>query len=294
MYNKRALPGVGFEYLDLDLSTMPDDQIREFGKNLIEDNVVLVRNQNLTKENLNRVVSAIGRVKKSFNSWFNDKEFSTLGRVTNQRDDQGKKMGIFADKHLDWHSNGNNRETGRECCVVLYCVRPGIDSITSFCDTRRAYQELPDDLKQLVNDIDCNFKFMNNTFYDLDEDDPELEFFNNSNNYGHDVVKPLVYTHPFSGEKGLYFTFHSIVKMWRRSGAPLDEILLRKQLFAHVFQEKYIYHHNTWASGDLIFMDQFHSIHKRNEVKGDRFLYRITIDYGKSLREQLIKKNKNS
>lgn len=290
MYNKRSLPGVGFEYLNLDLSTMPDDQIREFGKNLIEDNVVLVRNQNLTKENLNRVVSAIGRVKKSVNSWFNDKEFSTLGRVTNQRDDQGKKMGIFADKHLDWHSNGNNRETGRECCVVLYCVRPGIDSITSFCDTRRAYQELPDDLKELVNDIDCNFKFMNNTFYDLDEDDPELEFFNNPENYT-GVVKPLVYTHPFSGEKGLYFTFHSIENMWRRSGAPLDQVALRKQLFDHVFQEKYIYHHDTWASGDLIFMDQFHSIHKRNEVKGDRFLYRITIDYGKSLRHMLIKKN---
>lgn len=294
MYKKVALPGVGFEYLNLDLSNMTDEQVKEFGKVLIEDNVVLLRNQNLSKENLNRIVNAIGRVKKSDKSWFNDEDFVSLGRVTNQRDNNGNKIGIFADKHLDWHSNGNNRETGRECCVVLYCVKPGIDSITSFCDTRKAYLDLSDEMKDLVNDIDCNFRFVNKTFYDIDEDDPELEFFNNSNNYGKDIVKPLVYTHPFSGEKGLYFTFHSIVKMWRRSGAALDEKLLRKELFQHVFQEKYIYNHDTWASGDLIFMDQFHSIHKRNEVKGDRFLYRITIDYGKSLREQLIKKNKNN
>jgi hypothetical protein len=34
-------------------------------------------------------------------------------------------------------------------------------------------------------------------------------------------------------------------------------------------------------------MDQFHSIHKRNEVQGDRFLWRITIDYRKSIRKSI-------
>jgi alpha-ketoglutarate-dependent taurine dioxygenase len=294
-YNKKALPGVGYEYFDIDLSKMSNAEIRDFGKVLIEDNVILLRNQNLDKENLNRVVHAIGRVKTSERPWFFlDEDFSGLGRVTNNRDEHGKKLGVFADKDLDWHSNGNNRETGRECCVSLYCVRPGVDSVTSFCDTRKAYQELPDDIKEIVNDVDCNFRFMNNTFYDLDDGDQELEFFDNTEMYPDDLVKPLVYTHPFSEEKGLYFTFHSIRNMWRRSGAPLDEQWLRDYLLKHVFQEKYIYHHDTWATGDLIFMDQFHSIHKRNEVKGDRFLYRVTLDYSKSLREMLIQRQKQN
>ena len=80
--------------------------------------------------------------------------------------------------------------------------------------------------------------------------------------------------------------------MWRRSGKPLDEAWLRDYLMKHVFQEKYIYHHDTWQNGDLIFMDQFHSIHRRNEVQGDRFLWRLTIDYSKSLRHMLIENNK--
>jgi hypothetical protein len=69
--------------------------------------------------------------------------------------------------------------------------------------------------------------------------------------------------------------------MWRRSGQPLDEVWLKKYLLDWVFQEKWMYHHDNWRSGDLIFMDQFHSIHKRNEVKGNRFLYRTTLDYSK-------------
>jgi alpha-ketoglutarate-dependent taurine dioxygenase len=67
--------------------------------------------------------------------------------------------------------------------------------------------------------------------------------------------------------------------MWRRSGKELDQKWLKQYLLDHVFQEKYIYHHNDWQPGDFIFMDQFHSIHKRNEVEGDRFLYRISFDY---------------
>jgi len=291
-YNKRPLSGVGYEYMDLDLQTMSNEEIKEFGKVLIEDNVVLIRNQRLDdRDDIVRVAQAIGRTMQS-DKFFNDDKHRGLGRVTNQRDANGKKIGLFADKELDWHSNGNNRETGRECCVMLYCVRPGVNSITSFADTRRAYQDLPEDMKELVEDVDCNFRFMNNTFYHLDEGDQELEFFENTNLYPEGLVKPLVYKHPFSGEKGLYFTFHSIKSMWRRSGQALDEAWLRDYLIKHCFQDKYIYHHDNWRNGDLIFMDQFHSIHRRNEVQGDRFMWRLTIDYSKSLRHLLIGKNK--
>ena len=42
-YNKRPLHGVGYEYLDLDLQSMSTDELREFGKVLIEDNVILLQ-----------------------------------------------------------------------------------------------------------------------------------------------------------------------------------------------------------------------------------------------------------
>jgi len=262
---------------NIDFNNMTDDEIRSWGKNIIKDNVILVRNQTLDEAGILRVCELIGRVLKP-KQFFMHPDYPGLFRVTNERKD-GKKIGIFADKELDWHSNGNGRPSGKECCVALYCIRPGENSITSFCDTRRAYNELPDDIKEIVNDVDCTFQFKNNTFYKLDKNDKELIMFENKRIYPEGVTKPLVYKHPYDTAKGLYFTFHYIRKMWRRNGADLDEAWLMQYLLDHVFQDKYIWHHDDWQPGDFIFMDQFHSIHKRNEVQGDRFLYRISFDY---------------
>jgi alpha-ketoglutarate-dependent 2,4-dichlorophenoxyacetate dioxygenase len=268
---------------DIDFNKMSDNDIKDFGRNIARDNVVLVRNQTLDEEGILRVCENIGKVLKP-NQFFMHPKHPGLFRVTNERKD-GEKIGIFADKELDWHSNGNGRPSGKECCVALYCVRPGVDSVTSFCDTRQAYQDLPEEIKEIVDDVDCTFQFKNNTFYQLDQDDKELVMFENKRIYPEGVTKPLVYTHPFDGQKGLYFTFHYIRNMWRRNGEELDQEWLKDYLLTHIFNEKYIYHHNNWKSGDFIFMDQFHSIHKRNEVNGDRFLYRISFDYRKCWNE---------
>lgn len=279
---KKELPGVGYEYSRINLKEMSNEEIKKWAKSLIDDNVVLIRDQELDEKDLIRIYKCIGRPLRQ-KQFFMHPEFDCLYRVTNRRDENGEKIGLFADKELDWHSNGNGRLSGRECCVALYCVEPGIDSITSFCDTRKAYNELPENIKEIVDDVDCVFKFQNGTFYDLESDDKELSMFENTELFPNGLIKPLVYTHPFSNERGLYFTFHYISKMWRRSGKSLDESWLRQYLLNWVFQEKWIYHHNEWKHGDLIFMDQFHSIHKRNEVKGDRFLYRTTLDYSRVL-----------
>ena len=53
---------------------------------------------------------------------------------------------------------------------------------------------------------------------------------------------------------------------------------LLNKLEEHLYQEKYMYHHH-WQKGDLIFSDQFYSYHMRNEVKGDRLLYRLAFNY---------------
>lgn len=276
----RKLNNIGVEY-EFDLSLANKDQILEFGKNLSKDNVVLLRNQSLNEREILNVCETIGTVLK-FKRFFIHPKYPGLYRVTNRRENN-KKIGIFADKELDWHSNGNGRPSGKECCVMLYCIEPGLNSVTSFCDTRQAYIDLPDDIKELCDNVDAVFQFKNNTFYDLDSDDMELELFNTKNIFPDGIIKPLVYTHPFDGNKGLYFTFHYIQDWWDRRDKSKDISWLKDYLMNHVFNNKYIYHHSDWKKGDMIFMDQFHSIHKRNAVEGDRFLYRVTLDYSNAI-----------
>lgn len=265
---------------DIKLKDMSNEEIRLWAKNLASDNVVLLRNQDCEKSDLVRVYDSIGRVCKPVDrktgkkEFFADDDYPQLMRVTNERKD-GEKTGIFADKELDWHSNGNARDQGKECCVALYCVKEGTDSVTSFCDMRQAYRDLPNDIKEEVNNIECLYKFENGTFYDLDEDDKELEMFENRGVYLNGVKRPLVYTHPYDKDNGLYFTFHYIRETYNNKTDWSD---LNKYLLDHCFQDKYIVHH-YWSPGDWIFMDQFHSLHKRNEVKGERLLYRTAMDY---------------
>ena len=272
---KTALLNVGWKH-DIKLKDMSDEEIRVWARCIPADNVVILKDQGLEKEDLVRIYDAIGNVVKPNREFFCDEEYPQLMRVTNERED-GEKTGLFADKELDWHSNANGRDAGTECCVALYCVRQGIDTVTSFVDTRRAYHTLPIKWKEEVDKITCLYKFENNTFYDLEEDDRELEMFRNRGFFKDGVAKPLVYTHPYDHQNGLYFTYHYIRVMsgnTRLAGAVIA------YLKHHIFQEKFMYHHE-WKAGDLCFMDQYHSLHKRNAVSGDRFLYRSALDYAK-------------
>ena len=265
---------------DIKLKDMSNEEIRLWGKTLAKDNVILLKNQNCSKKDLVRIYDSIGRVAKPVDrktgkkEFFADDDYPQLMRVTNERKD-GEKIGIFADKELGWHSNGNARDQGKECSVALYCVKEGTDSVTSFVDMRQAYRDLPNDIKNEVDNIECLYKFKNGTFYDLDEDDKELEMFENRSYYINGVKRKLVYEHPYDKDNGLYFTFHYIQEVY---GNTTEWDILYKYLMEHCFQDKYIAHH-SWEPGDLIFMDQFHSLHKRNEVKGERLLYTSSMDY---------------
>lgn len=265
---------------DIKLKDMSNEEIRLWGKTLAKDNVILLKNQDCSKKDLVRIYDSIGRVAKPVDrktgkkEFFADDDYPQLMRVTNERKD-GEKIGIFADKELGWHSNGNARDQGKECSVALYCVKEGTDSITSFADMRQAYRDLPDDIKNEVDNIECLYKFKNGTFYDLDNDDKELEMFENRSYYINGVKRRLVYQHPYDNDFGLYYTFHYIQEVY---GNITEWDKLDKYLMEHCFQDKYIAHH-SWEPGDLIFMDQFHSLHKRNEVKGERLLYRSSMDY---------------
>ena len=262
---------------DIDLKTASTDEIREMGRRISVDNVLIVRNQDLTNQELARVGRAIGRTVKP-RQFMNDDKYPDLCRVTNRRDDTGEKIGIFADGELGWHSNGNARDAGNESCVALYCVNPGIDSVTSFCDVRQAYRDLPITDQKTLLKLDGAFKFMNNTFYNLEEGDKELAMYTEHEAFQSAITKPLIYTHPYDNEQGLYLTYHYIQKLWNRETGE-DCMHMLEDLKSHVFQDKYIYHHSDWQVGDFIFMDQWHSLHKRNLVQGDRFLWRIAFDY---------------
>jgi len=171
------------------------------------------------------------------------------------------KGGLFGHKEtLDWHANKAS-SPHRSPIVWIYAVKGSEGSITSWIDNRKAYEDLPDDVKKQCENIKitCGFKRGNYT------DDP---FFREHHNTENEF--DLVYTNE-AGVKGLYFPYLQVM------GGLSDDLF--EYFKNHILQDKYRYDHH-WQDGDVVISEQWLTIHKRHafDKMHERLMYRITID----------------
>jgi len=207
--------------------------------------------------------------------FMNSKDQPELFYVTNERDKEGNKIGMFGGGELGWHSNGNSRHLIDKILIGLYCVEGDPNTTLSICNTSSPFYDLSEEEQEYWKSINIRLKFQNNTMYELDDDDPELEFM--SKNTG--SIRPLVGQHPNTDDYYFYFPYHFIVKAWHNK-TPIDHIEMIEKLKAIIFKSKYQYHH-IFAKGDLLLMDQFMTLHRRTPVMGPRLLWRAASDYSK-------------
>ena len=208
--------------------------------------------------------------------FMNSKQVPELFYVTDRRDDSGNKLGMFGGGELGWHSNGNSRAVNDKILVSLYCVDGDPNTTLSICNTSDPFYDLSEDDQEYFKSITIRLKFQNNTMYQLDDDDPELEFM--SKNKG--SIRPLVSKHPHTGKYYFYFPYHFIIKAWENK-TLIDHNELIEKLKPIIFKSRY-QHHHVFAQGDLLLMDQLTTLHRRTPVMGDRMLWRAAGDYSKS------------
>ena len=205
--------------------------------------------------------------------FMNPKDYPEIFLVSDRKDEQGNKLGMFGGGELGWHSNGNSRHLIDKILIALYCVKGDVNTTLSICNTSQPFYDLSKDEQEYWRSITIRLKFQNDTMYHLDEDDPELEFM--SKNKG--SIRPLVGQHPHTGADYFYFPYHFIIKAWEGKKQVDHEEIIEK-LKPIIFKSKYQKHH-VFAEGDLLMMDQFTTLHRRTPVMGDRLLWRVACDY---------------
>ena len=207
--------------------------------------------------------------------FMNSKEVPELFYVTDKRDESGQKIGMFGGSELGWHSNGNSRAKIDKILISLYCLEGDFNTTLSVCNTSDPFYDLSPEEQIYFKSITIRLKFKNNTIYNLDDDDPELEFM--SKNKG--SIRPLVDKHPHTGKYYFYFPYHFIMKAWENKTVINHEELIER-LKPIIFKSKYQMHH-VFAKGDMLLMDQLITLHRRTPVMGDRMLWRAAGDYSK-------------
>ena len=256
-----------------------DEELAQLVKKLVKDGQVVLHEQKLTMNQYADVLTRIGEVEK-LDYYMNPKEEQRLSFV-------GKDY-LFGDTELLWHANGTGRYNFKEICVGLYCVYECIDTVLSINNNCSAFADLSEEKKNYYRNIDIR----------LDNSGPRAKLWPEDSDYkgvaedtfrvGQEHYKenvdrrPLVGIHPFDGREYIYFMVPYIVKAFTKDGKEIEDFeKFYKTLWDDVIKSKYQYHH-VFKVGDLLLMDQLHTIHRRSPIKDkDRMLWRTTFSYSK-------------
>jgi taurine dioxygenase len=153
----------------------------------------------------------------------------------------------------NWHSDYSY--TGRPAAAsMLYCTqKPPVGGDTMFCNMARAYDELSDKMKGVVDDFQSVYDFT--LVSGAAKRDPvkmaELLKLNPP------IAHPCVRTHPESGVKALYISERTshFDGMSRAESAPIIDYLCR-----HATRPENVYRHQ-WRVGDLVCWDNRTTMH---------------------------------
>lgn len=257
-------------FVNEDLRTLTDEQVKQVGKLSVSNMVVVFKNQSLSTDDQERFCKIIGKCQYYPAEAERVKHIRLTDhilRVTGQRDKDGEE-GLFGHKAaLDWHANQpSNKE--RSPLIWLYGAEGTKGSRTSWINNIASYEALSDEMKSKIADIKvyCGYeqgKYSHSTFF-------------------HDHVNrenaiDLVHTNK-EGKTGMFFPFLQIFGFEGYEQEEFESIM--QELTDHVLKDDFAYHHD-WEDGDIVLSEQWLSIHKRWDFDGmdNRVLHRIAFDY---------------
>ncbi len=231
---------------------------------------IVFPNQTLSPDDLERLAQHFGgNYKDLFVAPMDGYEY-----VCEVRREPEEETAIFGCAwHLDWF-NATKPPNG----TLLYAVEvPPIGGDTLFADQYKAYEDLTEDLKQIVNsNLGANSARGGYSLVAEKRDkgrSMKLIYSKEAHNFS---LHPLSAAHPRTGRRaitanqGYTFKIDSL-------DPKLSEGILR-QLFEHQTQPKYVYKH-TWKKNDLILWDNNSLIHSATGgYKGHRrIMHRVNV-----------------
>ena len=258
-----------------DIKRKPAHFIQE---KVVSQGAVLVKNvPNL--DNAHKVISPVGIYPTGGETWAHLKGFPGTVEVSNS-----KGAGWFGKGELGWHTNGIYL-TRPETCISLFCDTPPLEGgETLIINNRQAFESLDERTKSYLSDFRVTYarnKNKNNRlFYSWSQFEmDEIKKHDRRNHPDIDVrpckdkiTRKLIMPHPVDGKEGFYFPFLHATEirndrflLEEDELVKLKEMVLRKAFISTIF----------WEKGDLLLVDQIHTLHKRLKFSGARRLYRI-------------------
>jgi alpha-ketoglutarate-dependent 2,4-dichlorophenoxyacetate dioxygenase len=172
-----------------------------------------------------------------------------------------------------WHTDSAFLEKRTSYSLLLAHQVPEEGGETSFADTRSAYDDLPQDMKDFLEDkVGLNSLWWSRKMAGADISDEEIE-------ERPRAAHPLVHVHKGSGRKALFIAAHTmdIEGMDKAEGRKLI-----RELIEHCTQPQYVFS-VKWHAGDMVIWDNLCSMHRGGEydyANEKRDMRRTTVREG--------------
>jgi alpha-ketoglutarate-dependent 2,4-dichlorophenoxyacetate dioxygenase len=172
-----------------------------------------------------------------------------------------------------WHTDSAFMEKRTSYSLLLAHEVPPEGGETWFADTRSAYDDLPQDMKDFLDDkVGINTLWWSRKMAGAEIDEAEID-------QRPKARHPLVHVHKGSGRKALFIAAHTmdIEGMDKAEGRQL-----LKDLIAHATQPQYVFSVN-WNVGDMVIWDNLCSMHRGGDFAYDTYkrdMRRTTVREG--------------
>jgi len=262
---------VGAEISGIDLRQPVAPEQRERLRQLFSEHAVLVfRDQPMTPGQFMQAAEIFGDLMDQQLKKFVLPGFPMVG--VNSTRDLPRKNGRLQVRGENYHTDHSNSRQPPKATSLLAVEIPSYGGDTQFVDVRRAWADLPDEMKDRIATLRSKHVHESSrsprAFAKLSPE--EMALIPN-------VVQPLVIRHPVSGLPALYLNtgrMEGIEGMEPDAGFALIE-----QLYQHAIQPKYEYRHQ-WKVGDFVIWDNRSVMHQANadyDPEEFRYLYRVML-----------------
>tara|TARA_Y100000004_G_C8956890_1_gene431328 strand:+ start:3257 stop:4732 length:1476 start_codon:yes stop_codon:yes gene_type:complete len=265
-------------------------ELEEVVKVILDKGSIVLHDQDLDRKQLAEVCSRFGDIEE-LDYFMNPKDTPQISIVSGKVID-GKAIGMFGPTELEWHANGTGRYHFDEICVGLYCETECVDTVLSLVNQCDAFQELSEEEKDYYRRIEIQLDNSgprariwkdDGVYSKAYKNQGEQNFRIGQEHYQEGIDRrPLVAKHPVDGREYFYPMFIYLTKAWYDGLLINDFDSFYDTLNSKITRSKYMVHH-VFRKGDLLFMDQLFTSHRRSAVKNkDRQLWRTAFNYSKT------------
>lgn len=256
----------------LDLNADLDaDTVAELNDAFAEHIVLCIRDQALTPPQYAAAARRFGEPVPQLNKSYNLPDLPEVGILSSEdKDDHGTGKRVI--RGTTWHTDHSFWAAPPKATMLYALVVPETGGDTSFCNTRAAYDALPEATKRRIEGLKAVHTYQAsrsaNRMVALAADEKKAV---------PDVVHPLVRKHLPTGKNALYLSTTRLECVLGLDRAESDALI--DELLAHVTQPRFLYDHK-WRPGDLVIWDNRCSMHHANgdyPLDARRLLHRIIL-----------------